>query len=95
MIGQVLGGLGMFLLGMVLLTDGLKALAGDSLRGFLARFAGGRLSALASGAAITALVQSSSATTLTTIGFVSAGLLSFEQAVGLIVGANLGTTSTG
>jgi phosphate:Na+ symporter len=94
-IGTVLGGLGLFLLGMVLLTDGLKALAGESLRGFLARFTGGRFSSMASGAAITALVQSSSATTLTTIGFVSAGLLSFEQAVGVIVGANLGTTSTG
>lgn len=95
MFSATLGGIGLFLLGMVLLTDGLKGLAGDSLRGFLARFAGGRLSATLSGALITALVQSSSATTLTTIGFVSAGLISFPQAVGVIVGANLGTTSTG
>ncbi|MCA8921503.1 MAG: Na/Pi cotransporter family protein, partial [Planctomycetes bacterium] len=87
--------MGLFLLGMIVLTDGLKALAGDSLRGFLARFTGGRLSALGSGAAITALVQSSSATTLTTIGFVSAGLLTFEQSLGIVLGANLGTTSTG
>ncbi|MGE0713600.1 MAG: Na/Pi cotransporter family protein [Planctomycetota bacterium] len=95
MIGTILGGVGLFLLGMVLLTDGLKALAGDSLRTFLARFTGGRLSAVAAGTAVTAIVQSSSATTLATIGFVSAGLLTFEQAIGVILGANLGTTSTG
>jgi len=95
MISTILGGIGLFLLGMILLTDGLKALAGDSLRTFLARFAGGRLSSLAAGAGVTALVQSSSATTLTTIGFVSAGLLTFEQSLGVIFGANLGTTSTG
>tara|TARA_R110002072_G_scaffold28182_3_gene90770 strand:+ start:1211 stop:2842 length:1632 start_codon:yes stop_codon:yes gene_type:complete len=95
MISTILGGIGLFLLGMILLTDGLKALAGDSLRTFLARFAGGRLSSIAAGAGVTALVQSSSATTLTTIGFVSAGLLTFEQSLGVIFGANLGTTSTG
>lgn len=95
MVSTILGGIGMFLLGMILLTDGLKALAGDSLRNFLARFAGGRFSAVGAGAGVTALVQSSSATTLATIGFVSAGLLTFEQAVGVILGANLGTTSTG
>lgn len=95
MLSTILGGIGLFLLGMILLTDGLKALAGDSLRRVLARFAGGRLSSLAAGAGVTALVQSSSATTLTTIGFVSAGLLTFEQALGVILGANLGTTSTG
>ncbi|MBU0909079.1 MAG: ammonium transporter, partial [Proteobacteria bacterium] len=69
--------------------------AGDALRGFLARFTGNRWSAVASGAGLTALVQSSSATTLATIGFVSAGLLSFNNAIGVIIGANLGTTSTG
>lgn len=94
MISTILGGIGLFLLGMILLTDGLKALAGDSLRGFLARFTGGRVSSLITGTTITALVQSSSATTLTSIGFVSAGLLTFQQSVGIILGANLGTTST-
>jgi phosphate:Na+ symporter len=93
-IPQILGGIGLFLLGMVLMTDGLKRLAGDALQRLLARFAGGRLSSIATGAAVTAVIQSSSATTLTTIGFVSAGLLTFTQAVGVIVGANLGTTST-
>ncbi len=94
-LSAVLGGVGLFLLGMTLMTDGLKALAGDSLRGLLARFTGNRLSAVATGAAVTAVVQSSSATTLATIGFVSAGLLGFGNAVGVILGANLGTTSTG
>lgn len=93
--GTVLGGIGLFLLGMLLMTDGLKALAGDALRQWLGRFTGSPLSAVATGAAVTALVQSSSATTLATIGFVSAGLLTFSNAIGVIIGANLGTTSTG
>lgn len=95
MIASVLGGVGLFLLGMVLMTDGLKAVAGDSLRDILARFTGGRVSAVVAGVTVTLLVQSSSATVLMTIGFVSAGLLSFAQSVGVIFGANLGTTSTG
>lgn len=95
MVSTLVGGIGLFLVGMILLTEGLKAFAGDSLRQFLARFTGGRISAILSGTALTAIVQSSSATTLATIGFVSAGLIGFEQAVGVILGANLGTTSTG
>jgi phosphate:Na+ symporter len=94
-IAEILGGIGLFLLGMVLLTDGLKAVAGDSLRSVLTRFTGGPVSAVLAGATVTAVVQSSSATVLTTIGFVSAGLLTFAQSVGVIFGANLGTTSTG
>lgn len=95
MIGTLLGGIGLFLLGMILMTEGLKAAAGEALRGGLSRFTGGPGRAVLSGVGITALVQSSSATVLTTIGFVSAGLLTFTQAVGVIFGANLGTTSTG
>jgi phosphate:Na+ symporter len=95
MIWTTLGGIGIFLLGMVLMTDGLRSAAGEALRGILSRFTGGSLEAVLSGTAMTALVQSSSATTLATIGFVSAGLLTFTQAVGVIFGANLGTTSTG
>ncbi len=91
----VLGGIGLFLLGMILMTDGLKALAGNALRDWLQRFTGSRRSAVLTGAGITALVQSSSATTLATIGFVSAGLLSMSNAIGVIIGANIGTTSTG
>ena len=95
MITGILGGIGIFLLGMILLTEGLKAAAGNALRAMVQRFTRGPGTALVSGAALTALVQSSSATTLTTIGFVSAGLLSFPAAVAVIFGANLGTTSTG
>jgi phosphate:Na+ symporter len=95
MIAATAGGVGLFLLGLALLSDGLKVFAGDALRSALARFTGRPWKALVSGAGITALVQSSHATTLTTIGFVSAGLMSFSQSVGVIFGANLGTTSTG
>jgi phosphate:Na+ symporter len=95
MLTNLLGGIGLFLLGMILMTDGLKALAGDALRRVLDHYVRGPLSALSSGAAVTIVVQSSSATTLTTIGFVSAGLLTLPQAIGVLFGANLGTTSTG
>jgi len=94
-ITSVLGGIGLFLLGMILLTDGLKAMAGSALRGLLARYTTNRFSACATGAAITAVVQSSTATTVATVGFVSAGLLPFSNAIGVVIGANLGTTSTG
>jgi phosphate:Na+ symporter len=95
MLFHVFGGVGLFLLGMVILTDGLKAFAGESLRQALVRFTGTPLKAFASGALITVMVQSSSATTVTLIGFVSAGLLTFPQAVGVVLGASLGTTGTG
>src|SRR5690606_11565440 len=94
-VGTVIGGIGLFLLGMILMTDGLKALAGDALRSILARFTTNRYSAVATGAGVTALVQSSSSTTLATIGFVSAGLLTFQNAISVNIGAALGTTSTG
>ncbi len=92
---QLIGGIGLFLLGMVLLTDGLKAFAGEALRQALVRFTGTPLKAFGSGALVTVLVQSSSATTVAVIGFVSAGLLAFPQAVGVVLGASLGTTGTG
>src|SRR5271169_1465948 len=90
----LLGGLGLFLLGIHHLTEGLKSLAGDSLRRALQTLVGGRLSAVVSGALFTVAIQSSTATTLTVIGFVSAGLVTFSQAVGVIIGATFGTTST-
>jgi phosphate:Na+ symporter len=90
----LLGGLGLFLLGIHHLTEGLKGLAGDSLRRALQTLVAGRFSAVASGALFTVAIQSSTATTLTVIGFVSAGLVTFYQAVGVIVGATFGTTST-
>jgi phosphate:Na+ symporter len=78
-----------------LMSDGLKSAAGTALQTVLERFTGNRFAAFLSGVGLTALVQSSSATTITTIGFVSAGLLSFTAAIGVILGANVGTTSTG
>ncbi len=95
MVLTLIGGVGLFLVGMTMLTEGLKVAAGAALRTILARFTRNRFSAVASGAFVTAVVQSSSATTLATIGFVSAGLLTFPQAIGVIFGANVGTTSTG
>ena len=90
----LLGGLGLFLLGIHHLTEGLKGLAGDSLRRALQRLVAGRFSAVVFGALFTAVIQSSTAATLTVIGFVSAGLVTFSQAIGIIMGATLGTTST-
>lgn len=95
LIFKLLGGIGLFLLGMVLLTDGLKAFAGDALRRALMRFTGTPTKAFGSGALVTMMMQSSSATTVAVIGFVSAGLLAFPQAVGVVMGASLGTTATG
>ena len=94
-LGIVIGGIGLFLLGMHLMTDGLKALAGNALKDVLRKFTGGTFSSILSGTFITALIQSSSATTFMTIGFVSAGLLTFSQSIGVIIGANVGSTSTG
>ncbi|RUM96657.1 Na/Pi cotransporter family protein [Pseudaminobacter arsenicus] len=91
----ILGGVGLFLLGMTVMTDGLKALAGSALRTVLGKAAATPLSGAFWGAIITLLVQSSSAVTMTTIGLVSAGLLTFPQGLGLVFGANVGTTGTG
>jgi phosphate:Na+ symporter len=90
----VLGGVGLFLLGMAVMTDGLKALAGSALRTVLGKAAATPLSGAFWGAIITLLVQSSSAVTMATIGLVSAGLLTFPQGLGLVFGANVGTTGT-
>ena len=92
---SILGGVGLFLLGMAVMTDGLKGLAGSSLRAVLGKAAATPLSGAFWGAIVTLLVQSSSATTMTTIGLVSAGLLTFPQGLGLVFGANVGTTGTG
>ncbi len=90
-----LGGLGLFLLGMSVMTDGLRAMADDRLRSLLARSTRSPLSGAVTGAITTAIVQSSSATTVAAIGFVGAGLMTFPQAVGILLGANIGTTITG
>lgn len=90
-----IGGVGLFLLGMTILTEGLHGLAGDMLRRVLRRFTKSPVSGAATGAVVTAIVQSSSATTVAAVGFVGAGLMTFPQALGIIFGANIGTTMTG
>ncbi|MCU0809788.1 MAG: Na/Pi symporter [Thiobacillaceae bacterium] len=95
LVGGLAGGVGLFLLGMWLMTDGLKLAAGPALERILARSTGTRLRGLASGVLITALVQSSSAVTVATIGFVNAGLLTLGQALWVLFGSNVGTTMTG
>jgi phosphate:Na+ symporter len=85
----------MFLLGMILMTDGIQSFAGDTLRRSLLRLTGNPIRAFLSGVLITVIVQSSSATTVTVIGFVSAGLMTFTQSVSVVIGASLGTTGTG
>jgi phosphate:Na+ symporter len=92
---SLLGGVGLFLLGMTVMTDGLKGLAGTALRAVLGKAAATPLRGAVWGAIATLIVQSSSATTMTTIGLVSAGLLTFPQGLGLVFGANVGTTGTG
>jgi phosphate:Na+ symporter len=92
---SILGGVGLFLLRMTVMTDGLKAMAGSALRTVLSKAAATPLRGAFWGAIATLIVQSSSATTMTTIGLVSAGLLTFPQGLGLVFGANIGTTGTG
>lgn len=89
------GGLGLFLLGMVIMTEALRSLAGNAMRSILMRFTRSPTTGALTGATTTAVLQSSSATTVAAVGFVGAGLLSFPQALGIIFGANIGTTITG
>ncbi|WP_339834254.1 Na/Pi symporter [uncultured Parvibaculum sp.] len=91
----LLGGLGLFLVGMWLMTDGLKVAAGPSLKQILERWTDTRAKGLLAGFALTALVQSSSAVTVTAIGFVNAGVLTLGHAVWVIFGSAVGTTMTG
>lgn len=92
---QAAGGLGLFLLGMVTMTDGLRQTAGDALQRLLRRFTRSAASGALTGALVTAIVQSSSAVTVSAVGFAGAGLLSFREALGIVFGANIGTTMTG
>lgn len=92
---QTVGGLGIFLLGMSIMTEGLKSLADDRLRKLLARSTNSPVSGVFTGALTTALIQSSSATTVAAVGLVHVGLLTFAQSLGIIFGANIGTTITG
>ncbi len=95
MIAEVVGGLGLFLLGMWLMTDGLRLAAGDTLKSILASWTSSPLRGFATGLGLTGVVQSSSVVSMTTIGFANAGLVTLSQAIWVIYGANVGTTFTG
>ena len=88
------GGVGLFLYGMTVMSTGLKSAAGDRLRGILERVTTNRVAAVLIGILITMLIQSSSATDMMVIGFVNSGLMNLTQAIGVIMGANIGTTVT-
>ena len=90
----LLGALGMFLYGMNLMSSGLQKAAGDRLRGFLSSMTSNPFKRVLTGLGITAVIQSSSATTVMVVSFVNAGLLTLVQAIGVIMGANIGTTVT-
>lgn len=90
-----LGGIGLFLFGMDVMTAALREMAADRLRRWLSRFTATPLRGLMTGALATAVVQSSSAVTVMTIGFVGAGLITFAQTLGILYGASIGTTATG
>ncbi|KAA3640155.1 MAG: Na/Pi cotransporter family protein [Proteobacteria bacterium] len=93
--GLLLGGLGLFLLAVGMMTDGLRLAAGASLRHILATWTNSTWRGLSAGVLMTAIVQSSSAVIVATIGFVNAGLLSMRQTLGILYGANIGTSMTG
>jgi phosphate:Na+ symporter len=94
MVMGLLGGLAIFLFGMEQMAEALKSLAGARLKDLLARLTTNRFTGALTGAAVTAVIQSSSVTTVLTVGFITAGILSLSQAVGIIFGANIGTTIT-
>lgn len=85
---QLCGGIGLFLIGMILMTDSLKDMAGETLRLWLTKFTGTQFKSMCSGIGLTLIVQSSTATTLATIGFAGAGVVSFSQAIGVIIRVN-------
>jgi len=90
----VLGGLGLFLLGMKKMSEGMQAVAGEKLRKLISKVTDNRFIACGIGTAVTSLIQSSSATTVMIIGMVNAGLMTLKQAIGVILGADIGTTMT-
>ncbi|MFK7940644.1 MAG: Na/Pi cotransporter family protein [Roseovarius sp.] len=90
----LIGGLALFLFGMDIMTRALKQVAGASMKSILERMTGNRFLGLAAGASITAIIQSSSITTVLLVGFISAGIMTSAQSVAVIIGANIGTTIT-
>ena len=89
------GGLALFLLGMNEMSSGLEAVAGSKMKGILQKLTSNRFLGVAVGMIITAVIQSSSATTVMVVGFVNCGMMSLSQAIWVIMGANIGTTITG
>ena len=92
---SLLGGLGIFFFGMKFMSDGLQAVAGDVIRKIINSITSNRFMAVGVGLLVTCIIQSSSVTTVMTVGFVNAGLMNLTQAIGVIFGANIGTTITG
>ena len=90
----MIGGLCLFLFGMNVMGESLERAAGNSLRTLLSKLTGSRIAGFLTGLAVTAVIQSSSATTVMVVGFVNSGLLNLSQAIGVIMGANVGTTVT-
>lgn len=95
MAGMLIGGLGLFMLAINMITDGLKSAAGHALRGMLGKWTRSPIHGILTGLTMTAIVQSSSAVTVATIGFVNAGLISMHKSLGVVYGSNIGTTMTG
>ncbi|MCP4406286.1 MAG: Na/Pi cotransporter family protein, partial [Gammaproteobacteria bacterium] len=91
---KLLGGLALFLYGMEQMADALKAVAGERMKVILAKLTSNRFLGAMTGAFVTAIIQSSSVTTVLVVGFITAGLMSVSQSVGVIMGANIGTTIT-
>src|SRR6056297_1377558 len=94
MLVGLLGGLGMFIYGMKQMSDGLQKVAGNKLKKLLELLTSNRVAGLLVGTGVTAIIQSSSATTVMVVGFVNAGLMTLKQSIGVIMGANIGTTVT-
>ncbi len=95
MIFSIIGGLGVFLLGMKNMSDGLQGVAGDGLRNFISKLTTNRFLSIFVGFIITAFIQSSSVTTVMAVGLVNSGLMTLTQSIGVTLGANIGTTVTG
>jgi phosphate:Na+ symporter len=95
MVITVLGGLALFLFGMKIMSDGLQKIAGPKMRNVLAKMTGNRFLGVFTGFGVTCAIQSSSATTVMLVSFVSAGLITLTESIGVVMGANIGTTFTG
>ena len=91
---QMIGGLALFLFGMHAMGEGLSKTSGGRLEKILERLTSNPIKAVLLGAGVTAVIQSSSATTVMVVGFVNSGIMKLSQAVGIIMGANIGTTAT-